>query len=242
MGIQKMGRTTSSQASKPIQIGMRLSAAQTVELIAVLVGPANREVQPVLASILVLDKIALEQPGAAPSGVEREDDLVLEGGGRQHGADPELERIHPLPGQRGYRHHLRHPRGSRLQGGVLVGREPVDLVPDLEHGLLLGLVDAEIAKDGPHILRLMLRFRMGNIAHMQDEIRLEHFFEGGAKGGDELGREIGDEADRVREDRPRSGGSSIARMVGSSVAKTMSFARMPEPVRMLKSVDLPAFV
>ncbi len=41
--------------------------------------------------------------------------------------------------------------------------------------------------------------------------------------------------------RPPSG-ISIARIVGSSVAKSMSFAITDEPVRRLKSVDFPALV
>ena len=40
----------------------------------------------------------------------------------------------------------------------------------------------------------------------------------------------------------RPSGSAMARMVGSSVAKSMSLASTPDPVSRLKSVDLPALV
>ena len=35
---------------------------------------------------------------------------------------------------------------------------------------------------------------------MQDEVGLDHLLERGAEGGDQVGRQVGDEADRVGED------------------------------------------
>ena len=45
--------------------------------------------------------------------------------------------------------------------------------------------------------RCCSRIGMGDVAHMHDQVGLQHLFEGGAEGGDQMGRQVGDEADRV---------------------------------------------
>ncbi len=44
---------------------------------------------------------------------------------------------------------------------------------------------------------------MGNVAHMQDQIRPQHLFQGGAESRDQLGRQIRDEPHRVGQDHIR---------------------------------------
>ena len=54
--------------------------------------------------------------------------------------------------------------------------------------------------------RRLLRFGvgMGDVAHMQDQVGLQHLLERGAEGGDQVGRQVGDEADRVGQDDRRA--------------------------------------
>ena len=41
--------------------------------------------------------------------------------------------------------------------------------------------------------------RVGDVADVEDDVGVEHFFERGAEGGDQLGRQVGDEADGIRQ-------------------------------------------
>ena len=53
----------------------------------------------------------------------------------------------------------------------------------------------------------------------------QHLFQRGAEGGDQRGRQVGDEADRVGQDGlAAAAAAACARMVGSSVANSMSLA------------------
>ena len=52
-----------------------------------------------------------------------------------------------------------------------------------------------------HLTFLRRAVGIGDVAHVQDDVGLGHFFQRGAKRGDELGRQIGDEADGVGKDR-----------------------------------------
>ena len=45
--------------------------------------------------------------------------------------------------------------------------------------------------------RCCSRVGMGDVAHMHDQVGLDHLFQRGAEGGDQMGRQVGDEADRV---------------------------------------------
>ena len=70
-----------------------------------------------------------------------------------------------------------------------------------------------------------------------------HLLQRGAERRHQLRRQVGDEPDRVGQDRPcRRAAGSIARIVGSSVANSMSSASTSAAVRRLNSVDLPALV
>ena len=59
---------------------------------------------------------------------------------------------------------------------------------------------------------------------MHDEVGLDDLFQRGAEGRHQMGRQVGDEADRVGQDRLPARGSLTARMVGSSVANSRSSA------------------
>ena len=83
---------------------------------------------------------------------------------------------------------------------------------------------------------------MRDVAHVQDEVGLDHLLQRGAEGGDQRRRQIGDEADRVGQDDAPPARQRTSRMVGSSVANTWSLASTSAPVRRLNSVDLPALV
>ena len=61
-------------------------------------------------------------------------------------------------------------------------------------------IDAEIGQHGFDVARLAIGLGMRDVAHVQDKIGLDHLFERRAEGGDQHGRQVGDEADRVGED------------------------------------------
>ena len=144
----------------------------------------------------------------------------------------------------------RNEHGRRLGGRrALAGApraataRPVDLVPHLEDAAVLARIDAELAEHLHHVLRLLLRLRRGDVADVQDEVGLQHLFERGAEGGDEHRRQIGDEADRVGEDRPpRRAAAARGEASGRASRRACPWRGCSAPVSRLKSVDLPAFV
>ena len=82
---------------------------------------------------------------------------------------------------------------------------------------------------------------MRNVADMQQQIGLQHLFQCGAEGGDQLGRQVGDEADGVGDDfRPDA--SFTRRMVGVERREQQVAASTLALVRRLNRVDLPALV
>ena len=62
-------------------------------------------------------------------------------------------------------------------------------------------IDAELAQHRVDVALLGLGILMRDVADMQDDVRLQHLFQRGAERGDELRRQVGDEADRVRQHR-----------------------------------------
>ena len=89
------------------------------------------------------------------------------------------------------------PFGVRLRRLVLLAQE-IDLVRDLEDRMR-GTIEAELGENVLDVLALRLALRMGNIAHMHDQIGVEHILERRAERGDQRSREVGNEADRVDE-------------------------------------------
>ncbi len=66
---------------------------------------------------------------------------------------------------------------------------------------------------------------MRDVAHVQDHVGLDHLLERRAEGRDQHGRQVGDEADRVGQDRACCRAAASPRAsVGSSVANSMSSA------------------
>ena len=65
-------------------------------------------------------------------------------------------------------------------------------------------IDAELAQHDLDVVQLRFGVAMRNVAHMQDHIGLDHLLERGAEGGDQHGRQVGDEADRIGEDHARA--------------------------------------
>ena len=107
-----------------------------------------------------------------------------------------------------------------------------------------GRPDRRRARAGSrHVGGLGLGVAMRDVAHMQDDVGLDHLLQRRAESRDQHGRQVGDEADRVGQDRPsRRAAASSARSVGSSVANSMSSASTSAAVSRLNSVDLPALV
>jgi hypothetical protein len=75
--------------------------------------------------------------------------------------------------------------------------EQVDLVQRLDQPLLDRLIEAEIDEDVQHVVALRLAVGMMRIADVDDDVRFGDLFERGAEGGNQMGREIRDETDRV---------------------------------------------
>ena len=99
------------------------------------------------------------------------------------------------------------------------------------------------AKHLRHGIFLAARFGMRGVADMQDDIGQLHLLQRGAKGLDQMSRQIGNETHRIGQDRLAScSGSLKPRIVGSSVANSMFFASTSAPVRRLNRLDLPALV
>ncbi len=59
-------------------------------------------------------------------------------------------------------------------------------------------IDAQIAEDALDVLRLRCRIRVGDVAQMKDKVGLDHLFQRGPEGGDQMRRQVGDEAHRIR--------------------------------------------
>src|SRR5207248_2404762 len=53
---------------------------------------------------------------------------------------------------------------------------------------------------------LLVERRRARVQNLNDHIRLGHLFEGGAKGGDQVGRKLLDETDGVRQQKPATRG------------------------------------
>ena len=131
------------------------------------------------------------------------------------GGEPRLdggaERVDPLPGHRRNQHRpliRRAAFGEISQPRAFVGVEPVDLVPHLDQRRLAGSlavrIDAELAQNVLDVVQLRLGVVVGNVAHVQDHVGLDHLLERGAERRDQHGRQIGNEADRVGQDDARA--------------------------------------
>src|SRR5579883_3100876 len=121
------------------------------------------------------------------------------------GGEPRLEAreqiVDPLPRQ--CRNHHR-PRALRTpcrirQRHHLFGIEQIDLVPDLDNAARPLRIDPELGENLLDVLALRFAVRMSDVANMENDIGLDHFLERRLEGGNEHGRQIRDEADRIGE-------------------------------------------
>ena len=131
------------------------------------------------------------------------------------GAEPRLddrgERVDPLPRCRRNERRpflLRPALGEISQPGAGVGIEAVDLVPHLDQRALVVAailrIDAELAQHDLDVVQLRFGVAMRNVAHMQDHVGLDHLLERGTESGDQHGRQVGNEADRIGQDHARA--------------------------------------
>ena len=145
-------------------------------------------------------------PGGGDGGGARvgNADAELLGVGREAAPDLGLEAGDSLARQ------CRNPNDA----GVAARRPRVDLVGDEED--LLGR-DAELLERLGRDTRLLVGPRRGGVDDVEDEIGVPDLGEGGAKRGDERGRQLSDEADGVDEDdlgelaRRRPAGAGVER-------------------------------
>ena len=107
-------------------------------------------------------------------------------GGASVSATAARRRAHPLARQRRDRVDQRAAGGHGGQRGRRLALQKVRLVPDLEHGR--GFGHAEIAQDRHDLGGLVLGLGVADVAHVQDQVGVQHLFQRGAEGGDQLGR------------------------------------------------------
>jgi hypothetical protein len=113
------------------------------------------------------------------------------------------EAVEPLPAQS--RQQDRPPGGRAAFGnvanpgaGVLI--KPVDLVPRLDQLCALRGLDTQLMQHLGDVGRLSVGIFVRDVAHMNDHIGFDHLFQGGPKGRHQHGRQVRDEADRIRQD------------------------------------------
>ena len=117
-------------------------------------------------------------------------------------ADRVAQVVDPLPGQRRDRDDIVAPRRFAEHLVALVAVEQVDLVPRLDPRRRARLVEPELVEHGLDIgaLRVAVGVRaMSRTWRMRSADG--HFLERRAERRDQLGRQVGDEADRVGQDR-----------------------------------------
>ena len=104
-------------------------------------------------------------------------------------------------------------------------------------------VDAELAQHLLDVVRLRLGVLVRHVAHVQDDVGLDHLFQRGAERRHQHGRQIGDEADGIGQDDARCRAAARPRAASDRASQTACrpTARSPRVMR-LNSVDLPALV
>ena len=123
---------------------------------------------------------------------------------RQPLLDRGEQRVDPLAGFGGdqeTRPLRRAAGGDILQVLAPFGVEAIDLVPDFENALSGIGIDAELAQHGIDVALLRIGIFMRDVADVENDVGLQHFLQRRAKRRNQLRRQIGDEADRVRQHR-----------------------------------------
>ena len=83
---------------------------------------------------------------------------------------------------------------------------------------------------------------MGGVAHMQDDVGLGNLLQGGAEGGDQLGRQLADEAHRVGQDGAAARGQPQAAHGRVERGEELVAGLHLGAGQALNRVDLPALV
>src|SRR4051794_8804329 len=89
-------------------------------------------------------------------------------------------------------------RGGRKPLAVL-RRQQIRLVPNLDDALRVVRIDAELPQNDGDIAGLSFCFAVGYVADVQQDVSLDHVLQGRPEGSNKHGWQIGDEADRVRQ-------------------------------------------
>src|SRR6185312_12298347 len=79
--------------------------------------------------------------------------------------------------------------------------EAVDLVPDFEDALPGIRIDAELTQHGIDVALLRVGVFMGDVADVENDVRLQHLLQRRTKGRNELRRQVRDESDGIGEHR-----------------------------------------
>ena len=114
------------------------------------------------------------------------------------------QRLDALPGFGGDQ--KTRPLGRATGGDVSqvfahLRREAIDLVPDFENALSSVRVDAELAQHGVDIVLLRIGVFMGYVADVENDVGLQHLLKRGAKRGNQLRRQVGNEPDGIGQHR-----------------------------------------
>ena len=115
-------------------------------------------------------------------------------------------RIDPLPGQRRHQHRpLRPPaaarRDFRAARAPAASSRSILFHTSISAPASFAGIDAELAQHLLDVMRLRLGVLVRDVAHVQDHVGLDHLLERGAERRHQHGRQVGDEADRVGQDR-----------------------------------------
>ncbi len=138
----------------------------------------------------------------AVGGVDRE--VQCHAGCRQPVLDRGEERADPLPGFGGdqeTRAFRRAAGGDILQVFALLRIEAIDLVPDFENALPRIRIDSELAQHAIDVALLRIGVFMRDVADVENDVGFQHFLQRRAKRRHQLRRQVGDEADGVRQHR-----------------------------------------
>ena len=149
----------------------------------------------------------------------------------------------PLP-RAGADRHRRRPFPLPLEGAgrpspALLGRQPVQLVPDQQHGPAGG---SQLGQDPVHGAHLGLRLGVGEVGHVQQQVRLLDLLQRGPEGRHQVVGQLLDEPDRVGEQRLAAAGQPDPARGGVEGGEQLVLGQHRARLRALSSELLPALV
>lgn len=116
----------------------------------------------------------------------------------QPAIDQRQKRLATLPCDGRQRNALRIAQRVVLEAHPGGGVNEIDLVHHLDQPIFDGFAEPEVAENPEHVSALGLAVSMIDVADMDDDVGFGDFLEGRTKGGDEMSRQVRDEAHRVR--------------------------------------------